>query len=228
MPSFHFNAKFFLLTYPHVEGSESRPALDAAAIVAAVAATGGRCIIGQENYNDTGGIHFHVFVAFPNKFRSRRTDIFDVGGYHPNVEPSRGSPERGYDYAIKDGMVVGGDLERPGGGGNSSAKERWSAIVQAESVEEFWSLLEVLDPQRMACNFPALQRYADWKWRVEPAAYETPSGEFEIGSYPELGEWQLQLGSTGTGACSRTSRATPATRGPPSAPNSTEKRVVVF
>lgn len=199
MPSLTFNAKHFLLTYSHVEGSDSRTALDANEVVAAIGRIGGRCIIGKENYNDTGGFHFHVFIAFESKFRSRRVDVFDVGGYHPNVVPSRGSPEGGWDYATKDGCIVGGDLDRPSAGRDNSAKERWSSIVQAESVEEFWSLLEMLDPQRMACNFPALQRYADWKFRVEPQPYETPSGEFDLGLFPELGEWQLQLESTSSG-----------------------------
>jgi len=227
MPSFSFNAKHFLLTYSHVEGTSDRPALDPSEIVDSIATIGGRCIVGQEQYNDTGGLHFHVFIAFESKFRSRRADVFDVNGYHPNVVPSRGSPERGWDYATKDGQIVGGDLPRPSGDGDRSAKERWTSIVQAESVEEFWRLLEVLDPQRLACNFPALQRYADWKFRVEPVPYESPPGQFDISLFPELGDWQRQLGLTTTGACSRTSRATPTSWGPPSAPNFTEKRVVV-
>lgn len=228
MPSFTFNAKFFLLTYSHVEGTNDRPALDATEIVDAITAVGGRCVVGKEKYNDTGGFHFHVFIAFESKFRSRRADIFDVAGYHPNVVPSRGSPERGWDYATKDGDIVGGDLERPGRDRDSSSKERWTAIVQADSVEEFWRLLEVLDPQRLACNFPALQRYADWRFKVEPAPYTTPSGEFDCSGYPELGDWQQQLGVAGTGACSRTSRATPASAGTPERSYFTEKRVVVL
>lgn len=228
MPSFAFNAKHFLLTYSHVEGTNDRPALDPAEVVDTIAATGGRCIVGKEVYNDTGGFHFHVFISFESKFRSRRVDIFDVAGYHPNVVPSRGSPERGWDYATKDGDIVGGDLPRPSGDSNSTSKERWTSIVQAESVEEFWRLLEVLDPQRLACNFPALQRYADWRYKVEPAPYATPSGEFDISLYPELGEWQHQLGVSGTGACSRTSRATPARAGTPERSYFTEKRVVVL
>jgi len=215
MPSLCFNAKYFLLTYSHVEGTSNRPALDPNAIVDTVATTGGRCIVGKEEYNDTGGFHFHVFIAFESKFRSRRVDVFDVAGYHPNVVPSRGSPERGWDYATKDGCIVGGDLERPSGERDSSAKERWTSIVQADSVEEFWRLCEVLDPQRLACNFPALQRYADWRFRVEPAPYASPPGEFDISLFPELGSWQQQLGVAGTGACSRTSRATPANAGTP-------------
>jgi len=204
MPSLLWNAKHFLLTYAHVNGEPSdsgigRPALDPAAIVAHVGRLGGRCIVGKEKYNDSGAFHFHVFIGFERKFRSRRVDVFDVDGYHPNVVPSRGNPELGWDYATKDDDIVGGDLERPGGTGNPSATERWSRIVQAESLEEFWSLLEMLDPQRMACNFPALQRFADWKFKVEPKPYRTPPGRFETDLYPELGEWAHSLAECSAG-----------------------------
>ena len=103
---FSFNARYVLLTYAQCSD------LDAWAVNDHLAFLGGECIIGRELHAD-GGTHLHAFCDFGKKFRSRRGDIFDVDGHHPNVVPSRGNPERGYDYAIKDGNIVAGGLARP-------------------------------------------------------------------------------------------------------------------
>ena len=39
------------------------------------------------------GLHLHAFVDFGRKYRTRNTRAFDVEGCHPNVSPSRGTPE---------------------------------------------------------------------------------------------------------------------------------------
>nr|QTE03291.1 MAG: replication-associated protein [Carpodacus sibiricus Genomoviridae sp.] len=126
------------------------------------------------------------------KFRSRRPDIFDVGGKHCNITPSRGNPAGGYDYATKDGEVVAGGLERPSGGGVSTASTPWHWVVSANSVEEFWGLARELDPNVVITNFANLQRYAAAEY-VHDDEYVHPSGfEFELGMVPELAEWREQ------------------------------------
>lgn len=157
------------------------------------------CIVGRENHAD-GGIHLHVFVDFGRKFRSRRADVFDVEGHHPNIEPSRGTPEKGYDYAIKDGDVVAGGLERPfreSGGGASTHHARWTTITMAENREEFWRLVHELDPKAAACSFSALSKYADWKFATNPPEYATPGGIEFIGE--EVDGRDVWLSQSGIG-----------------------------
>ena len=106
MSSFSFHARYALLTYAQCGD------LCPFTIVDLLSTMGAECIIGREHHQD-GGIHLHVFVDFGRKYRSRRADTFDVGGFHPNISQSYGTPEKGYDYACKDGDVVAGGLDRP-------------------------------------------------------------------------------------------------------------------
>lgn len=194
MPSpFITNGRYFLLTYSQCGD------LDEWAIVNHLSTLGCECIIAREDHAD-GGSHLHAFVDAGRKFRSRRPDIFDVGGKHCNITPSRGNPGGGYDYAIKDGEVVAGGLGRPSGGGISTSSTPWHWIVSANSVDEFWGLARELDPKVVITNFANLQRYAAAEY-VDDDEYTHPSRfEFELGMVPQLVEWrELNLENHGGG-----------------------------
>ncbi|AXB22626.1 replication associated protein [Alces alces faeces associated genomovirus MP111] len=179
---FSFNARYFLVTYSHVDE------LDPFAIVDHFGSLGAECIVARERYADLLGVHYHVFADFGRKFRSRRANVFDVGEFHPNISPSRGTPEAGFDYATKDGDIVGGGLERPSRDGALSRSAKWAQIVNAESRDEFYRLCEELDPERLVCSFGQIQKFADWKFAVTPAPYATPDGVFDLANYGDLGE----------------------------------------
>lgn len=156
---------------------------------------GAECIVGRERHAD-GGIHLHVFVDFGRQFSSRKTDVFDVGGYHPNIEKCGRTPWKAYDYAIKDGDVCAGGLDRPdeeSGDGAGKVDSTWHSILAAETAEEFWSLCHDLAPRDLARSFPSLQKYCDWRYRPVARPYCTPNGyEFDTSCAPELNEWLLQ------------------------------------
>ena len=157
---------------------------------------GAMLVIGRENHSD-GGIHLHCFVDFGRKRRFRRVTCFDVEGRHPNIEQSRGTPEKGYDYAIKDGDIVFQSLDRPVscGSGNSKAVAKWTEITTASDRESFWDLVHQLDPKSAATNFTQLQKYCDWKFAVKPAVYESPGNiEFHGGHVDGRDSWLLQAG----------------------------------
>lgn len=163
---------------------------------------GFKLVIGRENHSD-GGIHLHCFVDFGRKRRFRNPRSFDFNGCHPNASPSRGTPEAGYDYAIKDGDVCFDSLQRPaesgqsgsGRGGNGSTNAKWSAITSACDRESFWDLVHELDPKSAACSFTQLQKYCDWKFAPLPPVYESPGGiEFIGGDVDGRDDWLLQSG----------------------------------
>lgn len=196
------NFRYALLTYAQCGD------LDAWAVNDHLAFLGAECIIGRELHAD-GGTHLHAFVDFSRKFRSRRSDVFDVGGRHPNLVPSYGSPEGGYDYAIKDGDVVAGGLSRPSGRGVYEDVSPWSIIVVQESEGDFWECIARLDPRSLCTNYNSLRAYANWKYKPLPVRYEHPTGvEFELGMVPELAVWrEIALGSDRErGMCSCPSR----------------------
>ena len=139
MPSFHCNARYFLITYAQCGDLSEWDVLEH------IGGLGAECIIARENHQ-TLGVHLHVFVDFGRKFRSRKTDVFDVHGRHANIQPSRGTPEKGYDYAIKDGDVVAGGLERPEGRvGSGKNFDLWTQITDAADREEAWSRSWILN-----------------------------------------------------------------------------------
>jgi len=157
---------------------------------------GALVIIGRETHSD-GGTHLHVFADFQRKFRSRQTSVFDVDGRHPNLSPSKGTPEKGYDYAIKDGDIVGGSLERPQSrrGGNGSISDKWSIIADATSREDFWRLAHELDPKSAICSFGQLQKWCDWKFAPVRPPYEHPTGiEFVESDSDGRHSWLRQSG----------------------------------
>lgn len=186
--SFAFNSRYVLLTYPQCGD------LDGFAVMELISSLGGECIVGRESHED-GGVHLHVFVDFGRKFRSRKADVFDVDGRHPNLTPSRGTPEKGFDYAIKDGDVICGGLGRPSGERTRPTDSKWTEITNARSREEFWELCHQLDPKAAAVSFSSLAKYCDWKFAPHTPDYESPRGiEYVGGELDGRDDWLSQSG----------------------------------
>lgn len=199
---FDFHARYGLLTYAQCGD------LDPFAVCGHLGQLGAECIIGKEAHAD-GGIHLHAFFDFGQKRRFRRADVFDVHGHHPNIEKSRGTPEVGYDYAIKEGEIVAGGLERPippEGGAVRGSSNHWHLIVAAETREQFWELCRTYAPRVLCTSFSNLQRYADYTYATKPAVYTSPNGTFDLDDYGGLQRWSDEnVGSLGgaRGKCGR-------------------------
>lgn len=171
MPAnFTFHARYGLFTYAQCGE------IDPFKLVDHYSSLEAECIIGREQHAD-GGTHLHVFADFGRKRKFRGTTVFDVEGQHPNIVPSRGSPRRGYEYATKDGDIVGGGLEPPAGGGDqtNSKDQTMAHLVSLESADEFWESIRELAPGLLLRNFPSLSSYASWRFRPRIEAYTTPS-----------------------------------------------------
>lgn len=185
MPNaFVIQSRYVLLTYAQCGD------LDPFRIVDVIASVGGECIIGRE-LHDNGGIHLHAFCDFGRKFRSRVTAIFDVDGRHPNISASRGNPGEGYDYAIKDGDICAGGLERPTNdeAGQSGGAD-WSGLVSIDDEDEFWDTVKADHPRVLLVNFPSLKQYAAWRFVVREEEYRSPPNiDFALESIPELADW---------------------------------------
>lgn len=181
--TFQLNSRYVLLTYPQCGD------LDPFKIVGLLSGVGAECIIGRERHRDEG-VHLHAFVDFGRKFRTRNQRFADVEGRHPNIQPFGRTPEKGWDYATKDGDVVAGGLERPDGSEVPSACDTWSKICDAKDPEEFWQLARELAPRALLTNFNSLRAYAEWNYRPARIEYSTPPGiTFDLSGTPELTEW---------------------------------------
>nr|UBQ66296.1 Rep protein [finch CRESS-DNA virus] len=181
--SFRCQSRYVLLTYAQCGD------LDPHAIVTLLSGMGAECIIGREEHADEG-IHLHAFVDFGKRPDIRDQRFADVEGRHPNVQPISRTPAKGWDYAVKDGDVVAGGLERPNGDPFSKAGCVWTKLVMATSVTEFWELVRELAPRALLTNFTSLRAYAEWNFRPDRVAYSTPSNvSFDLSGVPELDEW---------------------------------------
>lgn len=190
MPAFVHNYRYVLVTYPQCGD------LDPWRVMERFSSLGAECIVGREHHED-GGLHLHVFADFGRKFRSRKADLLNVDGRRANVVPSKGTPEKGYDYAIKDGDVVCGGLGRPESSsvGTGASSDKWSRITQASDRDEFWTLVHELDPKAAACSFNALSKYCDWRFAEVPTEYEHDGRiEFVPGDVDGRDDWVSQSG----------------------------------
>lgn len=184
MSTFTVKARYVLLTYAQ-SGD-----LSEWSVLEHISSLGAECVIGREDHAD-GGTHLHVFCDFGRKFQSRRANIFDVDGRHPNLVPSKGRAEFGWDYAVKDGNVVAGGLGRPGSGGLPQAADKWSQIVGAEDREEFLRLVQQLDPKSFVLRHREILDYADRYYAEEREPYVGPDDVmFDLGMVPDLAGWR--------------------------------------
>lgn len=185
------NSRYVLLTYAQCGD------LDEWDVSNHLSSLNAECIVAREVHPTTGGVHLHVFVDFERKFRSRNVRIFDVSGRHPNVVPSRGTPEKGYDYAIKDGDVVAGGLERPlPRGGMSEGGHRLANVSHlCETSNEFLELFDEMDRGALFKSFINARSYADWRFAIEAEPYKSPEGiTFSGGELDGRDEWLAQSG----------------------------------
>lgn len=203
---FQLNSRYVLLTYAQCGE------LDPFEVVNLLSGVGAECIIGRELHRNQG-IHLHAFVDFGRVYRTRNQRFADVEGCHPNILPYGRTPEKGWDYAIKDGDVVAGGLERPERSTVSSVGDPWSVIANATSVEEFWAMARELAPRALLTSFNSLRAYAEWNYRPEKIEYSTPAEvSFDLSEYPQLVEWvRNNVHGTVIGECclDRRARGTP-------------------
>ena len=183
--TFRFQAKYGLLTYAQSEG------LDPFRIVEHLSNLGAECIVGRELHDD-GGTHYHAFFMFDRKFQSRNARVFDIDSYHPNILRGIKTPEQMYDYAVKDGDVCGGGLERPDPRGKStqSTDEFWSNVFDAETKEETLRIARESGVGLFGRYFFQVRAIAEGKAIRSPLDYVSPPElEWELGPYPELSDW---------------------------------------
>lgn len=191
MAPFSVQSRYLLLTYAQCGD------LDGFSVMDHLSGLGGECIIAREEHADLG-LHLHCFVDFGRKFRSRRTDIFDVDGRHPNIQGSYGTPWAGFDYAIKDGDVICGGLDRPEEPRSKRVAkngDQWTEITNARDRDHFWELVHYLDPEAAARSYGQLAKYVDFRFSDPDPVYESPGGlDFIPGDVDGRDEWLNQSG----------------------------------
>lgn len=175
---------------------------------------GGECLIAHERHQD-GGHHYHAFVHFSPRLRTRNTSIFDVDGCHPNWRPKKdwGSVEAMIGYLFKDeedggGEIVAGGLD-PGkyfeeSPEKMSRDDKAKLVLQATSEAEAWALVAEHLPSNTLFNFNNIKSWIGHRFdRKEEKGYTVQTGRtFDLSNYPELQDWvDLELRLEIPGKC---------------------------
>lgn len=196
--SYDFHARYGLITYSQCG------ALDPWAVSNHFSDLEAECIVAREMHDD-GGTHLHVFIDFGRKRRFRITGQWDVGGHHPNIVQSRGTPERGYDYVCKEGDVVAGGLQRPAGSGSGlgGSDALWHQAMDCEDRESFLEFLRLNLPKSLIISFSQVTRFADWRYRPPECDYIGPEVQYDFTGIDGLLQWSQRYVTAREGSTPR-------------------------
>lgn len=199
------DAKYLLLTYPRIPRA-SEDAL-CVQIVHTLSEIGAECLVCRELHEPTGAAedvfapaHFHVFVDFGGrKFSTRDPRRFDVGGLHPNIERVGRTPWIVFDYATKDGDVVGGGATRPEEDAPCDGTAIWEYMLAAGDKHEFLARMREYQPMHYIRSHTQVLATARTEYPDPPEEYEAPRGvSVHFEGYPEIKRWvDLELNGDG-------------------------------
>ena len=105
----------------------------------------------------------------------REMSVYSMWTDAANISPIRRTPEAAYDYAIKDGDVVAGGLERPSRDSLASAGSKWAEIIAATTRDQFLNASRAGSSRIMH----QLHQYPDvcgMEVPTQPCQYESPGG----------------------------------------------------
>jgi len=199
-PTGRIQGKTFLLTYAQCEGLEFER------VGLMLSGLGAECLIGREMHED-GGIHFHAYVEFHDKFRSRKMTVFDVDGFHPNIQNVLKTPWLVYDYVMKDGDVVWGGAARPVETKGRPKKEgsqadHWYDLVHSETTEEFDMIVNTYLAKESVINARQIKEKRDSMFGDRLRVYAHPEYmKFDLSRYPELELFKEELKKPRAGKC---------------------------
>ena len=99
MPSnFQIKQRSFFLTYPNCTLSKE-------AVRDFLIALGMKEYCVARELHQSGEPHIHALMMFENKLGSRNPRVFDIQGFHPNIQGCR-SPKSVFTYIRKDGDFI--------------------------------------------------------------------------------------------------------------------------
>lgn len=147
--------------------------------------------IAKEAHQD-GTPHIHVNLGLTNKYDCSNARAFDIGNYHPNIQPTRNVHDA-EDYLRKDDEpLTVGDIPVA----NTPATQTdWAevllypesydptniqVITNSNNQDEFLTNALAAEPLVVIKSFSNFQSFATWKYRATTEPY---SSGYELGDY---------------------------------------------
>lgn len=149
MPTFKYDSQTAFLTYPQCDLGINELIDELRKVQDILWAR-----VCREKHDD-GNPHLHAVLKFTKRVQSRQARIFDVKGYHPNIQSVR-SIKKSLDYVAKDGEFT--DIGPvPTAGSAMDVTAIWELAANG-TEEEYWkAAANARLPYQYACKFRAMQ-----------------------------------------------------------------------
>lgn len=190
--AFRIQSKTIFLTYPRCDLDKQHVL---ATLVATLTPWGPHIRVSREHHED-GGFHLHAFIRLDRKPNFRLASVFDIDGYHPNIDSRIRDPKATFDYVSKDGDYC--DHGAPG-----TLTTKWASVLSASTVEDFWTTVCEVSPKDYVINHERLEYYALKKFADVGTAYVSPHTPESFNVPQELQDWCLRGLSFEVGAIAR-------------------------
>jgi len=140
-------------------------------------------LVARELHSD-GNYHLHAYLHFGRRLRLAGANVFDVEGYHPNIQRPR-SPGSVIAYCCKEDTEPLANFDYSEGESNDS----WGAILgRANSKDEFLEAVRHRFPRDYVLNFERLLFFCEWRFGREETTY-TGRGRCDFVELPSMKEW---------------------------------------
>jgi hypothetical protein len=160
----------------------------------------------RETHED-GNKHLHAVVKFQRRFQSRRADVFDVLGQHPNIQPVRSVPAS-LAYVTKEGEFhdFGPVPEQQP---RRSARDVFELAATADEAEFWISAAEARIPYQYAQRFRQLAHAGEETIQEFDADLQRERADLTITELPTGPQSIVVVGPTGVGKSSWAKRVCP-------------------
>lgn len=197
MPVFKFDSTTAFLTYAHLDATVDALYEALSAITSLEWAR-----ICREQHAD-GEPHLHAVVKFTRRFQSRRADVFDVLGQHPNIQPVR-SIAKALQYVAKDGQ-----FKDWGAVPQHTTKRSWAELVEAARGADELEWLRAVHESRMGPHVAKRLREVSQRNDGDLAEYDGRPLAPVFTTLPDSWTSLLIVGRPGIGKTGWAMRTTP-------------------
>lgn len=159
--TFAFDGKHVFLTYPQcpLEREQLRDILVARANIE-------KYLIARERHDD-GNYHLHAYLHFGRRVRLVGSDVFDVEGYHPNIQTPR-SARNVISYCCKEDDNPLANFDYASG----QPDEGWASILAASSSKtEFLEAVRNRYPRDYVLNLERVLFFCEWRFGRDETPY---------------------------------------------------------
>jgi len=192
---FQLNAKHIFLTYPKCDF----PLPD---LLASLQSFNANYVCVSSEKHEDGSLHRHAFLQFEKPFRTRSEKVFDILGYHPNVQAAR-NPTATLEYVKKDGEYLesGSFVGKPAkevvdelsitaaaGSMELGPFLVWASVNRVLYAKDIWVALRQVDTHTIATD-DGLYR------KIDPAFARLLESKFPL----PVGKAVVLIGASGVG-----------------------------